>query len=705
MRLAIAAIVLSICAHGFAQAGTWSDDYHMPGVYGRAFAVGTWDGQLVAGGQGFQARGTFPGHVAIYNGVDWEPIGEGVSERVRAIVEYQGDLIVGGNFTFASGVNTNGVARWDGNEWHALGEGVELSWDPVEPGVFAMAVFNGELYVAGQIDLAGGDPINGIARWNGSEWRDVGGGLTGGFEPKVLALHADESAGLLYVGGEFEQAGGTAAEKIAVWDGSEWSALGDGFPGHDVNGVHSLHVFQGEICAGGVFSNAGGQAEGDHIACFDGANWQPLGNGIPDWDISVGVSALEVFNGDLYVGGDFIEVDGVGGVLTRAVARWDGAQWHSLGGVEGSDLATTAIAMTVHDNRLVVGGEFKWAGTSLDFGDPVHSRGVVAFDGNEWQGLGTGLGAQAVDRLLIWNGKTVITGGMWTAGGNLVGRMAFFENGDWQHVAEFDRMVDDAVIFEGDLVVTGAFDHIDGQPIASIARYDGTSWSAMGNGAGGDVLAVYDGQLYAGGIGSPRRWNGTIWESFGDQLFGQVYDMHAHTDGKLYIGGYMNGVGNIVSWDGSDMETVGGGTSDTVIVMYSLGDDLLVGGAFEQAGGEAINRLATWDGTDWQQFGPGLPGAVQSIGMFQGDLWVSGNFTTLMGAAADFLVRWDGTRWVDTGALMNGFPRDFLPDEDHGILHIAGSFTRAGGYPAFGLTDYVVGSEAMIFKHDFEQAQ
>ncbi len=58
--------------------------------------------------------------------------------------------------------------------------------------------------------------------------------------------------------------------------------------------------------------------------------------------------------------------------------------------------------MTVYDNRLGGGGEFKWAGTTLDYGGAVHSRGVVAFDGSEWQRLSTGAGG---DVLEVCNGQ------------------------------------------------------------------------------------------------------------------------------------------------------------------------------------------------------------------------------------------------------------------------------------------------------------
>ena len=40
-----------------------------------------------------------------------------------------------------------------------------------------------------------------------------------------------EHDGLLYVGGQFTQAGSVAASNIAVYDGTAWGALGDGIGG------------------------------------------------------------------------------------------------------------------------------------------------------------------------------------------------------------------------------------------------------------------------------------------------------------------------------------------------------------------------------------------------------------------------------------------------------------------------------------------
>jgi hypothetical protein len=63
------------------------------------------------------------------------------------------------------------------------------------------------------------------------------------------------SGGTLYAGGWFINAGGNAANNIAQWDGSSWSALGSGMN----NDVNALAVSGGTLYAGGGFTTAGGK--------------------------------------------------------------------------------------------------------------------------------------------------------------------------------------------------------------------------------------------------------------------------------------------------------------------------------------------------------------------------------------------------------------------------------------------------------------
>ena len=78
----------------------------------------------------------------------------------------------------------------------------------------------------------------------------------------------------LIAGGSFGTAGGTPAHNIAQWDGTSWSALGQG-----VNGkVNALTIYKGNLIAGGEFTLAGG-VSANYIAQWDGTAWSPLGSG------------------------------------------------------------------------------------------------------------------------------------------------------------------------------------------------------------------------------------------------------------------------------------------------------------------------------------------------------------------------------------------------------------------------------------------
>ena len=83
------------------------------------------------------------------------------------------------------------------------------------------------LYAGGYFTTAGGVAANNIAKWDGSAWSALGSGMNG--QPDVYALAV--SGTNLYAGGCFTTAGGVPANNIAKWDGSAWSALGSGMDG------------------------------------------------------------------------------------------------------------------------------------------------------------------------------------------------------------------------------------------------------------------------------------------------------------------------------------------------------------------------------------------------------------------------------------------------------------------------------------------
>ena len=143
----------------------------------------------------------------------------------------------------------------------------------------ALAVYDdghGEaLYIAGEFTEAGAVTVNQVVRWDGTQWSPLTGpsgtGVTG--TVYASAVYDDGSGEALYAGGWFESAGGVAANRIAKWDGAEWSALA-GPSGVGVTGVvYSLAVYDdgsGEaLYAGGMFASAGG-VWANSIARWDG---------------------------------------------------------------------------------------------------------------------------------------------------------------------------------------------------------------------------------------------------------------------------------------------------------------------------------------------------------------------------------------------------------------------------------------------------
>jgi len=172
--------------------------------------------------------------------------------------------------------------------------------------VAALAVDGaGYLYAGGEFTTAGGTSANHIARWNGSNWAALGTGM----DSKVNALALD-GAGNLYAGGEFAHAGGIDAKHIALWNGTSWAALGIGTDG----GVLSFALDGADLYTGGAFFTAGGIVC-NGVARWDGTNWETLGSGL---NSNVQALALDG-GGNLFAGGSF--TTSTGGTSSLFIAR------------------------------------------------------------------------------------------------------------------------------------------------------------------------------------------------------------------------------------------------------------------------------------------------------------------------------------------------------------------------------------------------
>lgn len=89
-------------------------------------------------------------------------------------------------------------------------------------------------------------------------------------------------------------------------NGTSWTALDTGMNSY----VWALAVYNGNLIAGGYFTNAGG-AGANYIAQWDGTNWTGLGTGMNER-----VRALTVYNTNLIAGGGFTTAGGASAITS-----------------------------------------------------------------------------------------------------------------------------------------------------------------------------------------------------------------------------------------------------------------------------------------------------------------------------------------------------------------------------------------------------
>src|SRR5262249_6268497 len=159
------------------------------------------------------------------------------------------NIYVGGRFYiglydefFMNGTNCDNVMRIDG-----AGYG-QLLYTGVNSNVNAIAVMGTNVHFSGYFTSASNIVANRIALWDGNNWSSVGGGVTGNGLVNALAV----IGGNLYAGGTFTNMGGVAVNRIAKWDGTNWTALGSGmtYPGVSSAPVNALQSVGADLYAG-----------------------------------------------------------------------------------------------------------------------------------------------------------------------------------------------------------------------------------------------------------------------------------------------------------------------------------------------------------------------------------------------------------------------------------------------------------------------
>lgn len=352
-------------------------------------------------------------------------------------------LAVGPNIyaTGSVGVNAWGAARWNGAAWEALATGFK---DPIQAVTEAS---NGDIILAGDIDTApGGGAVNGIVAFDGTTFTQLGTGYTSGTATDLLTA----SNGDVYLSGTFQSVGGVTTGGLARWDGSSWNIVGGGFFGSTSTTARAIiEESNGDITVAGRDASSN-----DRVATFDGSGWFSSG------PINGPVNAiLRLDDGDLVAGGSFTDANGFS--VTNIARNPSGGVWNPVGNLGALPGEVNAL-LEQPNGDIVAGGSF--------FG------GVQFYDepSNTWNVLGSGLNGtvESLTRLPI--GDIVALGNFTMAGSTSTQRIARWNGTSWSAVdGGLDFIGRDAVFTSNEqLAVVGEFRTAGGDASVSFARLE-----------------------------------------------------------------------------------------------------------------------------------------------------------------------------------------------------------------------------------------
>ena len=403
----------------------------------------------------------------------WSALGLGVDARVQALSEGPGGVLVaGGIFDNAGGAPAARIAAWDGAAWSPLGAG--MPGQPFGAGVFALTRLGGNLIAGGNFNQAGSTAADHVAMWDGSTWSGLGNISSTNSALRAMTTLA---SGDVVVGGGFASAGGVPARNLARLDGLGWHAFRSGMDGYLQVAVP---LPNGDLLVGGRFTQIGGVAA-NNVARRVGGVWQPLGSGT-----DLLVTAVAVLpNGDVVAGGQFTSA---GGAPANRIARWDGASWQPLGaGVSGGFQPEVWALHVAANGDLLVGGTFTNAGG-------VAANRIARWNAAGWSALGLGVANGAATEVKVGaiatrpNGDIVVAGDFATAGGVAASRIASWNGTAWAPLGAgvslpfgaFGANVRSLLVTEnGDVVAAGGLAGISGTNNLVMQRWNGTTWTSL----------------------------------------------------------------------------------------------------------------------------------------------------------------------------------------------------------------------------------
>ncbi|MBM4166951.1 MAG: hypothetical protein FJ218_08570, partial [Ignavibacteria bacterium] len=542
----------------------------------------------------------------------WCPLGDGVNNTVRALAEYNSYLYVGGSFDKAGNKYISCIAMYNEPFWYPLTKSSRSSAPNsiFESGsVYALSVFKNKLYIGGNFRRNQPSSKEYIIRWDEKIITSVGNGvgkLNSNNSVYALEVYNDE----LYAGGIFSSTGSMAANNIATWDDTLWHSLSEGTNGpvyslvnykDNVNYTNSLHV-------GGSFTRAGNSnanntarwntIEPIKLLVIEPSNQTDIAQYLNDlappnlMDTIVTTAEFSALS-NLYDYNVMIVGSGITDYSALTSRRLEIQDYINAG--NGLIVLSPDVNNGLSWLPLSVNGE-QYTGNQVTMSKPNHpilkelSNTLLSNWNSSYNNYFSSFDALNFESVAITpeigNYPITLTGNFG------LGRIVITGQDIDAHLTENGA----SRLFSNILQWVGKKD------LQIISR-----WLNTGNGLNGTVycFAIYNGELYAGGnftiagtsVVNIAKLNNDTWEGIGTLgLSGPVLSLAVHQN-ELYVGGKFSTVdgitaNNIAKWNSTNWQSVGEGFDDTVYALISYRNLLYAGGAFKTSGGITVNHIA-----------------------------------------------------------------------------------------------------------------
>jgi len=668
--------------------------------------------KVFAGGEFVSAGGQARNHLAALDIANVVDVLATVNGSVNTVIsDGASGWYIGGLFTSVGGIARNNIARIGSDNI------LDGNWNPNANGAVNAMVLspNGNvLYVGGDFTNIDGKGRNRIAALTTAVTANIDRGWNPDADATVRAIALSSDGITLYAGGDFTTVDGVTRNHIAALNTSVDTNIDTGWDPNVGGGAVSVYAMvlsadDTTLYAGGNFTTIEGSPR-NRVTALDTTVTANIDTGWnPDIrDGTVKTMVLSASGSDLYVGGDFTDIEGavrnrLAKLMTTATSNIDSGWDPDPGNT------VNAIALSADNTLLYTGGDFSVIGG----GNREYFAAIDTSTGNATSltipvaNPVDALALSAADTFIYLGGNAVSLVGRLNVGGEPVelqaGTLTAFDPDVNAVVRAMAITSNSATLYIG-----GEFTMVNtNQPRNYIAAIDAlsgivTNWDPDADAIVHDIRLSQDGAtLYMAGdftsfnsgvdvrqyIAAISTASGAVtpWEPDADAV---VRSITLSDDGAtIYVGGDFTVIGqqarsNLAALSASSGAAIPAWvpvTASNIYVTRLSSDEsaLFAGGVNE------LTAFNVSDGAVVPSFNPGATvGTVETIEISSDDhmLYLGGSFSSIAGQARNNIARYDLvedtlTAW-DPGA--NQSVHDLTLTNGDANLVTAGDFTAIG---------------------------